>query len=59
MSLFDKPASQVSEADLIALVGKEPEGKSIDYKRDTIGVTDGERKEFLYDASSSANTQGG
>ena len=34
MPFADKPPAQLTEADLIDLIGIEPEGKSIDYKRD-------------------------
>jgi hypothetical protein len=57
MALSDKPLSLCMEADLLAL--REPEGKTIEYKRDLVGKTDADRKEFLYDVSSFANTSGG
>jgi hypothetical protein len=38
---------------------KVPEGKALDYKRDRIGYKDSEKKEFLQDVSSFANTNGG
>ena len=60
MSLFDKPLLQVTENDLLALISdKAGEGKTLEYKRDAVGQSDSDRKEFLYDASSFANTQGG
>jgi hypothetical protein len=59
MPLGEKPPTQLTEADLLDLIGNEREGKSIDYKRDSVGLTENDRKEFLYDASSFANTQGG
>jgi hypothetical protein len=60
MALPDKPPLQITEADLLALIAdKEPEGKTLDYKRDLIGKSDTEKKEFLYDVSSFANTLGG
>jgi predicted HTH transcriptional regulator len=56
---FKSPA-QITEMDLAALIeGGETEGKTIDYKRDRIGTSDGDRKEFLYDISSFANAAGG
>ena len=59
MGLFEK-SSTITEADLQALVAdRETEGKTLDYKRDLVGQSDPERKEFLYDASSFANTLGG
>ena len=55
MLLTGKPASQITESDLLALIAdREPEGKMIDYKRDRLGQTDADKKEFLYDVSSFA-----
>jgi hypothetical protein len=59
MSLTGKKPNRITEADLNNLVGNEPEGKRIDYKREMVGRGDGDRKEFLYDVSSFANTEGG
>jgi Putative DNA-binding domain len=60
MGLFEKPLKQLGESDLLALItDRESEGKTLDYKRSLPGQSDGERKEFLYDASSFANTLGG
>lgn len=60
MALFDKPLSRLEEQELLTLIeNKEPEGRTLDYKRDAVGSGDSEKKEFLYDASSFANTQGG
>ena len=60
MPLVAKPVSRLTEADLLALISdKEPEGKTLEYKRELPGKADGDRKEFLYDASSLANTRGG
>ena len=60
MPLFNKVLSQITEADLLALIhDEESESKTIDYKRKIIDKSDLERKEFLYDVSSFANTQGG
>jgi hypothetical protein len=60
MSLFDKPLLQVTAGDLQDLLdNQEPEGRQLDYKRDAIGQTDSDKREFLFDVSSFANTQGG
>ena len=59
MPFADKSPAELTEADLIDLIGVEAEGKSLDYKRDLVGSTDANKKEFLYDASSFANSQGG
>src|SRR5271166_976699 len=58
--MLDKEPIEIVENDLLALISdKEPEGKTIDYKIETIGLSDGDRKEFLYDVSSFANARGG
>src|SRR5260370_35384994 len=60
MALFDKPLAQIDEHDLLRLISdKAAESKTHDYKRDLVAQADGDKKEFLYDASSFANTQGG
>src|SRR5271154_3495969 len=60
MGLFDKSLLQLVESDLRALItDKETEGKTLDYKRDLVGQTAADRKEFLCDASSFANALGG
>ena len=60
MPLAGKAPSQITENDLIALIlNKEAERKVVEYKRDLVGPRDDHRKEFLYDVSSFANTQGG
>jgi predicted HTH transcriptional regulator len=61
MPLSEKHPNEITEADLIGLIGTEPEGKTIDYKSNCVGQsdTDTDRKEFLYDVASFANTQGG
>ena len=60
MPLFDKPFGDLDEAHLARLVADgEAESKTIDFKRDLVGQSDGDKKEFLYDVSSFANTIGG
>jgi hypothetical protein len=59
MPFSNKNPNQITETDLRALIGAETESKFLDYKRDIVGNGDGDRKEFLYDISSFANTQGG
>lgn len=60
MGLSDEPLSQITENDLLSLItDKEAEGKTLDYKRDVVGKGDSEKREFLYDVSSFANTLGG
>lgn len=60
MPFGQKPASLIIEADLLALVDtKVSEGKDIDYKLLLPGKADGDRREYLYDISSFANTLGG
>lgn len=58
--MLEKPLEQITLVDLEDLVREGiPEGKTIDYKRDTYGRTDSEKKELLKDTSSFANTIGG
>jgi len=60
MFLSDKPLSQCTEPDLLALIAEqELEGKTLEYKRDQVGRSELDKKEFLYDASSFANALGG
>ncbi len=57
---LNKPFEDLNEQDLIELIDRgEPESKTLDYKRDRIGDSTGERKEFLYDIASFANASGG
>jgi hypothetical protein len=58
--MLPKPPNQVTEANLQALIdNRVQEGKTIDYKVCLPGLTDADKKEFLADASSFANTSGG
>lgn len=60
MGLEDKPIYELAEPDLESLVeGKVGERKTIDYKRELPGSSEGARKEFLADVSSFANAAGG
>jgi hypothetical protein len=60
MSLNNKPLESLTEADLQLLLNNSvPESRTLDYKRDPIGSTTDEKKEFLYDVSSFANASGG
>lgn len=60
MPLRSKPIIQLEEADLRSLIeNRVPEGLTLDYKRDTVGASDNEKKEFLRDISSFANAAGG
>lgn len=55
-----KPLEQIAEDDLLALITNAvSEGRTIDYKRELPGNSDGDKKEFLADVSSFANTSGG
>jgi Putative DNA-binding domain len=47
-----------TDIDALVLAGV-PEGRTIEYKRELPGTTDADKKEFLADASSFANTVGG
>jgi Putative DNA-binding domain len=58
--VIPKALSAITEEDLQALITNGiAEGRSIDYKRDLPGNSDGEKKELLADVSSFANTGGG
>jgi hypothetical protein len=58
--MISKRLEEVTEDDLVALIENQVrEGRTIDYKRDLPGNSDGSKKEFLADVSSFANTSGG
>src|SRR5579859_2385735 len=58
--MLSKNLHEITIADLDELItGSIPEGKQIEYKQILPGSSDRERKEFLSDVSSFANTQGG
>jgi predicted HTH transcriptional regulator len=58
--MIPKRLGDVTYEDLEDLLRSEVrEGKSIDYKRALPGNSEGQKKEFLYDVSSFANTVGG
>lgn len=60
MSLENKSLEEIKEAALLSLIKNQvSEKKTLDYKRDPIGGTDGDKKEFLADVSSFANMSGG
>lgn len=60
MSLANKPLNEITEADLQELIeNKVAEGKEYDYKLKLWSGSDKEKKEFLADVSSFANTGGG
>jgi predicted HTH transcriptional regulator len=60
VSRIEKPVSLITENDLLQLIAdKESEGKTLDYKRDLVGRSDTDKREFLHDVSSFANTLGG
>ncbi len=58
--LFNKPLTEIDENDLHVLIDdKVAERKTIEYKRDLPRNSYKDRKEFLADVSSFANTVGG
>jgi len=60
MMLFNKPLAEIAEIDLQTLIdNRVSERKTIEYKRDLPGNSHKDRKEFLADVSSFANTVGG
>jgi hypothetical protein len=57
---FNKPVGQISEADLNSLISNAVrESKTVEYKAALPGNRDEDKKEFLADVSSFANTSGG
>jgi hypothetical protein len=60
MSLHDIALDKVSKEDVDTLLSTGvPESPLIEYKRDVYGNTDGDKREFLADITSFANTMGG
>jgi hypothetical protein len=58
--MIPKRLEDISEDDVVALIENQVrEGRTIDYKRELPGNSDGNKKEFLADVSSFANTSGG
>jgi predicted HTH transcriptional regulator len=58
--MIDKPLTQLTYSDIERFVGEKwSERTTIDYKRETYGSRDDDKKELLKDISSFANTQGG
>ncbi len=57
---LDKRLDEIEEADLHALkTNQVPEGKTLDYKRDSVGNSDDDKREFRADITSFANASGG
>ena len=55
-----KPFDKYDAGDVQALIdGQVPEGRTLDYKRELPGTSNDDKKEFLADVSSFANTAGG
>ena len=60
MSLLDMTWDKITETEINNLIlNGVPESPTIDYKRETYGNSDGDKREFLADVSSFANTIGG
>src|SRR5215469_14059845 len=58
--MISKKLEEIIEDDISALItGGVSERKGLDYKKALPGNSDGDKKEFLADASSFANTAGG
>ena len=58
--MIQKTLTEVAEADIVGLVTNGiAESRTLEYKRSLPGNSDGDKKEFLADASSFANTSGG
>jgi hypothetical protein len=60
MVFENKTLDKIEESDITQLLNdKIPESKILGYKRDAIGNSDGDKKEFLADVYSFANASGG
>ena len=58
--MIPKALQEIGSDDIDSLITNQVrEGRTIDYKRDLPGGTDSDKKEFLADVSSFANTAGG
>lgn len=58
--MIPKRLEEVVYSDIEGIISSElREGKTVDYKRDLPGNSESQKKEFLYDVSSFANTVGG
>jgi len=58
--MISKRLEDIGEVELDSLIANGvPEGKTIEYKKVLPGNFDGDKKEFLADVSSFANTAGG
>ena len=58
--MIDKPLEQITFSDIERLFTDQvSEGKTLDYKRETYGFKDEDKREILKDVSSFANTLGG
>lgn len=57
--MIPKELKDIEQADIEALVGEVHEGRTIDFKADLPGASDADKREFLADVSSMANTAGG
>lgn len=60
MSILRTDLQEISEGDVAQLVmDSQPEGLNLEFKRDIYGNSDAEKREFLKDLSSFANSSGG
>ena len=60
MSFLRRNVDEINRSDLQVLIDDQvPEGRSIEYKMELPGNSDGEKKEFLADVSSFSNAAGG
>jgi len=58
--MIPKPSNEITEADIQEIKANGvPEGNDIEYKRELPGTSDEQKREFLADVSSFANTGGG
>ncbi len=60
MFTFSKPASEIDEQDLLALIsGRVVENRQLEYKRELPGTTDKDKRDLVRDVVAFANSAGG
>lgn len=58
--MINKPFEEITKEDIESLISNEvAESKTLEYKEELPGSSDGDKKEFLYDISAFANASGG
>lgn len=57
--IFEKPPQSITGEDIVGLVGRVAEGKTVDFKKELPGRGHTDKRNFLKDVSSFANASGG